>query len=1165
MSLLRHIALSGGLLMLFFLTTQSAMAQFSNERLKHVAVTDSISPDSLSIIPGSLKMAPTLADLKASTSLITSWKLNAAGTAIRFNEPIPLDSVWIQYRVFPFRMPAYWQNKDLGLMGSGKTTRLNPISSGSASTTFLDDSNIQKSGNISRGIAFGNAQNLSVNSTLNLQLSGRITERYQLLASISDDNIPIQPNGNTQQLQDFDQVYIQIFDERTKLIAGDFILKRPSGYFMNYFKRAQGLSVATSTKPNDQQRFWKIESSASISKGRFARNSFNGVEGNQGPYRLTGADGETFIIILAGTEAVYIDGQKLERGQDKDYVIDYNAAEITFTPKNLITKDRRIVVEFQYSDRRYSRPLLHTNLSYGNQLSQTYLNLYSENDAKNQPLQQDLDAESRRIMTLAGDDIFAATISGADSVGYSSSQVLYALVDSLGFDTVWVFSTNSAVALYRVQFSAVGQGNGDYVEDGFTANGKKFKWIAPVLVDGVWIRQGNYAPIVLLTTPKKKQMIAIGHEQRNIRGDFWKVESVLSINDLNTFSEKDSNDDVGLGFRGDFLIKNIRSEKRTRRRNPEPMARIFLNGKYEYTSMYFSRIERFREVEFERNWNLLNTAMNNDLHWAGLGIGWAKERVGNIELNSEMVTLGNGYQGYRGVWKNDIASKGWIVQSNASILETQGTTTTSFVRHKAILSKTIRRLKIGFKDDHEWNRYYDQRRDSLNAASYQFYDWQVELGTADSLKNNFSIYYRDRTDWKPSAGNLARAAHADQYGVIFQMRRSVEEKLNVNVSNRRLRVVDPELFTSQPENTLVGRIEYYRRAKNGWITSSTFYEIGSGLEQKKEFIFFEVPAGQGSYVWIDYNSDGVKDLNEFEIAQFAYEANYIRTYIQSTDYIRTYTNQFTQSFQFQQGNGKKQDSRWSRVVGKFSDNVAFKADRKTSREDDSDRFNPLLTDIADSVLIAINSSFRNVLFFNKSNPKFGLDYTIQQLNTKNLLSNGFESRNDQYQQFGWRWNFFGDFSFLGEANNGRKEVSSDFLNGRNYVIAYTSAKPRFSWQNGALSKVTAVGEWIEKRNTSGTEKTSILKYGIESSVNSPGKGVFSASVNFYNIQYNSSVGNSLAFDMLEGLNPGFNATWTAGVQRTVANNLQLTINYFGRKPEGVKTIHSGGLQMRAFF
>jgi len=93
---------------------------------------------------------------------------------------------------------------------------------------------------------------------------------------------------------------------------------------------------------------------------------------------------------------------------------------------------------------------------------------------------------------------------------------------------------------------------------------------------------------------------------------------------------------------------------------------------------------------------------------------------------------------------------------------------------------------------------------------------------------------------------------------------------------------------------LVRRVDYEARWWKSALTWNTFYEVGSGLEQKREFQYLKVNDGQGIYTWVDYNNDGVKDLNEFEIAQYIDQASYIRVFTPSNANVKTYSNEFDQ-------------------------------------------------------------------------------------------------------------------------------------------------------------------------------------------------------------------------------------------------------------------------------
>ena len=93
------------------------------------------------------------------------------------------------------------------------------------------------------------------------------------------------------------------------------------------------------------------------------RQESDAVDGKQGPYSLTAKNGNKDIVIIAGSERVWLNGLRLFRGEDYDYTIDYSLGEISFMPKNLIFFDTDLYIEYEYADEQYTRNLFTSSVN----------------------------------------------------------------------------------------------------------------------------------------------------------------------------------------------------------------------------------------------------------------------------------------------------------------------------------------------------------------------------------------------------------------------------------------------------------------------------------------------------------------------------------------------------------------------------------------------------------------------------------------------------------------------------------------------------------------------------------------------------------------------------------------------------------------------------------
>jgi hypothetical protein len=176
--------------------------------------------------------------------------------------------------------------------------------------------------------------------------------------------------------------------------------------------------------------------SGAVQRGLFTVNQFSGQDEIQGPYYLVGGNNELNILVLSGTEKVYLDGNLMIRGEQADYVIDYGIGTITFNNNRLITSDSRIIVDFEYTDKRYNRAIItgaNTLNLFRNKLKFTasYVN---QDDNQDKPIDFTLTENDKEILANAGDDRRNAVKSGVVFVGADTSGIgfgLYAKADTV--------------------------------------------------------------------------------------------------------------------------------------------------------------------------------------------------------------------------------------------------------------------------------------------------------------------------------------------------------------------------------------------------------------------------------------------------------------------------------------------------------------------------------------------------------------------------------------------------------------------------------------------------------------------------------------------------------------------------------------------------------------
>lgn len=436
----------------------------------------------------------------------------------------PAGTVRLVYQYYPTQLAvSARQFTPFNLSDSTSAPRIKPKKS-----LFYNDTNLTIAGSKTIAISVSNNDDFSLDQSLYLRLSGEMSPNMKIEAQLTDSQTPITPEGDSREISNLDKIFIRLYGKQYEVAFGDLEMQFSGTRFLNYTPKFEGLKAG----------WWKnhrIQGAVAVAKGKKTTSTFSGVEAKQGPYYMSQAQ-SSGIQVVAGTEEVYLDGVRLQRGDD--YSIDYAEGSITFRPQHFISSSSFIMVEYQYTDEEYRQSMylasgalqLTPNLTLS-------AGLISQVDDKDNPLLEEFTPEDLTALQNAGDQ--QAWGNGITPV--ADGQGAYNKVIS-GDEEYYEYAGPDGEGDYNIVFSFVGWGQGTYQQ---SADGLFYEYVgySGSTALGAWM------PVKKLPSPQSRQNYDVRTQYKT---DWLSLigETMLSSWDANTFSSLDDEDNTGMAAYG---------------------------------------------------------------------------------------------------------------------------------------------------------------------------------------------------------------------------------------------------------------------------------------------------------------------------------------------------------------------------------------------------------------------------------------------------------------------------------------------------------------------------------------------------------------------------------------------------------------------------------------
>jgi len=451
------------------------------------------------------------------------------------------------------------------------------------------------------------------NQTLDLSIAGYLTEQLEITGSISDRGYDPSYGTANSRLNELDKINLQIRSENFMGNIGDILYKDRFTLNTNRDKRISGVSAAF------QNRSLNIHATASRPRGQYQTIKLTGINQLQGPYQINANGGP----VVPGSEQVWLDSRILERGTNKDYLIDYSVGSITFNVNHPIDRRSRIEIDYEPQADDFKGELFSGGgcVSIGDSAVVVEVGWLREGDDRNQSLAGELSDLDENILQEVGDNIDQALRSGI-TPDTNGNYIL--ITDSLP-DSVFQY-VEQGTGDFKINFSYVGDSSGAY------------KFIGNGIYQFTGINMGDYLPVVIIPVAQRTdQYLAKINMKNRILGNVF-AEIRKSDFDKNLFSDIDDNDNSGEMY--SFSINKNLGERYNRN---------YYNLRFRFKDIKYQTRGRIYNADFSREYLLPNGYIaDSDESWYLFESKYILSKRFNISPYISKLNYKNSFDSWRG-------------------------------------------------------------------------------------------------------------------------------------------------------------------------------------------------------------------------------------------------------------------------------------------------------------------------------------------------------------------------------------------------------------------------------------------------------------------------------------------------------------------------------------